>query len=101
MTSTAMAGTVLIPGSSARREFAAWLGLNSTPEFIVRQTTRHNKDGRDGYLHTLLVCGAAAVIRFDREEASAKTERIRKLLEKKPAPSLGQTRWRESSGRSW
>jgi transposase len=87
MTATAMAATVADPEAfRSGREFAAWLGL----------TPRQNSSGGkqrlggitkmgDGYLRTLLVCGATAVIRFSREEGSAKTAWIRKLLGKKPA----------------
>lgn len=87
MTSTAMAATVADPTAfKSGREFAAWLGL----------TPRENSSGGkqrlgsitkmgDGYLRTLLVVGATAVIRFAREEGSAKTAWIRKLMEKKPA----------------
>lgn len=87
MTATAMVATVADPEAfRSGREFAAWLGL----------TPRQNSSGGrqrlggitkmgDGYLRTLLVCGATAVIRFAREEGSAKTACIRKLLEKKPA----------------
>jgi len=86
MTSTAMAATVADPTAfKSGREFAAWLGL----------TPRENSSGGkqrlgsitkmgDGYLRTLLVVGATAVIRFAREEGSAKTAWIRKLMEKKP-----------------
>ncbi|MGG6892356.1 IS110 family transposase [Rhizobium sp. BR 315] len=87
VTSTAMAATVADPTAfKSGREFAAWLGL----------TPRENSSGGkqrlggitkmgDGYLRTLLVVGATAVIRFAREEGSAKTAWIRKLMEKKPA----------------
>lgn len=86
MTSTAMAATVADPTAfKSGREFAAWLGL--TP----RESSSGGKQRLggitkmgDGYLRTLLVVGATAVIRFAREEGSAKTAWIRKLLEKKP-----------------
>ncbi|BAB54465.1 transposase (plasmid) [Mesorhizobium japonicum MAFF 303099] len=87
MTSTAMAATVADPTAfKSGREFAAWLGL--TP----RESSSGGKQRLggitkmgDGYLRTLLVVGATAVIRFAREEGSAKTAWIRKLMEKKPA----------------
>ncbi|BCH04857.1 hypothetical protein MesoLj131b_68560 (plasmid) [Mesorhizobium sp. 131-2-5] len=99
MTSTAMAATVADPTAfKSGREFAAWLGL--TP----RESSSGGKQRLggitkmgDGYLRTLLVVGATAVIRFAREEGSAKTAWIRKLMEKKPAKSWRlrlPTRWR-------
>jgi transposase len=86
---TATAMTAIVPDPSvfkSGRELAAWLGL--TP----RQNSSGGKErlGRitkmgDGYLRTLLVIGATAVIRFAKEEGSTKTEWIRKLLAKKSA----------------
>jgi transposase len=87
VTASAMSATVADPSIFASgREFAAWLGL--TP----RQNSSGGKERLggitkmgDGYLRTLLVLGATAVIRYAKEEGSAKTAWIRKLLEKKPA----------------
>ena len=87
ITASAVAATVSDPSVfESGREFAAWLGL----------TPRQNSSGGkqrlggitkrgDGYIRTLLVIGATAVIRYAKEEGSAKTTWIRKLLEKKPA----------------
>lgn len=87
MTASAMSASVANPSMFASgREFAAWLGL----------TPRQNSSGGeeplggitkmgDRYLRTLLVIGATAVIRYAKEEGSAKTAWIRKLLDKKPA----------------
>jgi transposase len=86
MTASAISATVADPSVFASgREFSAWLGL--TP----RQNSSGGKERLggitkmgDGYLRTLLVVGATSVIRYAREEGSAKTAWIRKLLEKKP-----------------
>ena len=87
ITASAVAATVSDPSVfESGREFAAWLGL----------TPRQNSSGGkqrlggitkrgDGYIRTLLVIGATAVIRYAKEEGSAKTTWIWKLLEKKPA----------------
>ena len=87
ITSSAVAATVADPSIfRSGREFSAWLGL--TP----RQNSSGGKERLggitkmgDGYIRTLLVVGATAVIRYAKEEGSAKTAWIRKLLEKKPA----------------
>jgi transposase len=86
ITSTAIAAAVSDPSIfRSGREFAAWLGL--TP----RQNSSGGKERLggitkmgDGYLRSLLVNGATAVIRFAKEEGSAKTTWIRTLLAKKP-----------------
>jgi transposase len=86
MTATAIAATVPDPGVfRSGREFAAWLGL--TP----RQNSSGGKDklGRitkmgNSHIRTLLVLGATSVLRFAREEGSAKTAWIRKLQARKP-----------------
>lgn len=86
LTATAIAATVSDPGVfRSGREFAAWLGL--TP----RQNSSGGKDklGRitkmgNGHIRTLLVLGATSVLRFAREEGSAKTAWVRKLQAKKP-----------------
>ena len=87
MTASALSASIAEPSMFASgREFAAWLGL----------TPRQNSSGGnerlggitkmgDRYLRTLLVIGATAVIRYAKEEGSAKTAWIRKLLDKKPA----------------
>ncbi len=87
MASAGMAAAFADPAAlKSSREFAAWLGL----------TPRENSSGGkqrlggitkmgDGNLRTLRVVGATAVIRIAREEGSAKTAWIRKLMEKKSA----------------
>ena len=84
ITATAIAATVTYPSSS--REFAAWLGL--TP----RQNSSGGKDrlGRvskmgNGYLRSLIVVGATALIRYAREKGPVRPPWINALLEKKPA----------------
>lgn len=47
----------------------------------------------DRYLRTLLVIGATAVIRYAKEEGSAKTAWLRKLLDKKPAKVVAVAHW--------
>lgn len=86
LTATAIAATV--PDASvfrSGREFAAWLGL--TP----RQNSSGGKEklGRitkmgNHHIRTMLVLGATSVLRFAREEGSAKTDWIRRLQAKKP-----------------
>lgn len=86
MTASAMSASIADPSMFASgREFAAWLGL--TP----RQNSSGGKERLGGitkmgdrYLRTLLVTGATAVIRYAKEEGSAKTAWIRNLLDKKP-----------------
>ncbi|RWF86823.1 MAG: IS110 family transposase [Mesorhizobium sp.] len=87
MTSTAMAATVTDPTAfKSGREFAAWLGLTPRESsWGGKQRLGGITKMGDGYLRTLLVVGATAVIRFAREEGSAKTAWIRKLMERKPA----------------
>jgi transposase len=87
ITSMAIAAAVSDPTIfRSGREFAAWLGL--TP----RQNSSGGKERLggitkmgDSYIRSLLVNGATAVIRFAKEEGSAKTMWIRTLLAKKPA----------------
>jgi transposase len=87
ITSTAIAAAVPNPSIfRSGREFAAWLGL--TP----RQNSSGGKERLggitkmgDGYIRSLLVNGAMAVIRFAKEEGSAKTLWIRKMMAKKPS----------------
>lgn len=87
ITSTAIAAAVPDPSIfRSGREFAAWLGL--TP----RQNSSGGKERLggitkmgDGYIRSLLVNGATAVIRFAKEEGSAKTIWIRSMLARKPA----------------
>lgn len=86
MTASAMSASIADPSMFASgREFAAWLGL--TP----RQNSSGGKERLGGitkmgdrYLRTLLVTRATAVIRYAKEEGSAKTAWIRNLLDKKP-----------------
>ncbi len=87
ITASAVAATVTDPSVfESGREFAAWLGL--TP----RQNSSGGKERLggitkmgDGYIRTLLVVGATAVIRYAKQDGSAKSAWVRKLLEKKPA----------------
>jgi transposase len=87
ITATAMAATVTDPSHfRSGREFAAWLGL--TP----RQNSSGGKErlGRiskmgDGYLRTLLVVGATAVIRYARTKTAAEVAWVQDLLARKPA----------------
>jgi transposase len=87
ITATAIAATVTDPSQfRSGREFAAWLGL--TP----RQTSSGGKErlGRiskmgDGYLRTLLVVGATAVMRYARRKSAAGSDWISRLLGTKPA----------------
>jgi transposase len=83
-----IAATVTDPSVfESGREFAAWLGL--TP----RQNSSGGKERLggiitkmgDGYIRTLLVIGATAVIRYAKRDGLAKSAWIRKLFEKKPA----------------
>ena len=68
------------------REFAAWLGLTPRPNSSggKERLGRISKMG-DGYLRTLLVVGATAVIRYARTKTAADTAWINSLLSKKPA----------------
>lgn len=87
ITATAIAATVTDPAHfRSGREFAAWLGL--TP----RQNSSGGKErlGRiskmgDGYLRTLLVVGATAVMRYARQKTAAGTSWVNGLLATKPA----------------
>ncbi|HZD42287.1 MAG TPA: IS110 family transposase [Terriglobales bacterium] len=86
ITASAVAATVTDPSVfESGREFA-WLGL--TP----RQNSSGGKERLggitkmgDGYIRTLPVVGATAVIRYAKRDGSAKSAWIRKLLERKPA----------------
>jgi transposase len=87
ITATAIAATVTDPSHfRSGREFSAWLGL--TP----RQNSSGGKDrlGRvskmgNGYLRSLIVVGATAMIRYAREKGPVSARWINVLLEKKPA----------------
>jgi len=87
ITATAIAATVTDPSQfRSSREFSAWLGL--TP----RQHSSGGKDrlGRvskmgNGYLRSLIVVGATAMIRYAREKGAVSARWINGLLEKKPA----------------
>jgi transposase len=87
ITATALAATVTDPSHfKSGRQFAAWLGL--TP----RQNSSGGKDKLgsiskmgDRYLRTLLIIGAAGVIRYARSKASARAAWINSMLAKKPA----------------
>ena len=87
ITATAIAATVTDPSHfRSSREFSAWLGL--TP----RQTSSGGKDrlGRvskmgNGYVRSLIVVGATAMIRYAREKGAVSARWINALLEKKVA----------------
>jgi transposase len=87
ITATAIAATVPDPSLfRSGREFAAWLGLTPRPNSSggKERLGRISKMG-DGYLRTLLVVGATAVIRYARTKTAADTAWISSLLSKKPA----------------
>ncbi len=87
ITATAIAATVPDPSLfRSGREFAAWLGLTPRPNSSggKERLGRISKMG-DGYLRTLLVVGATAVIRYARTRSAADTAWISSLLSKKPA----------------
>jgi transposase len=87
ITATALAATVPDPSHfRSGREFAAWLGLTPRPNSSggKERLGRISKMG-DGYLRTLLVVGATAVIRYARTKTAADTAWISSLLSKKPA----------------
>jgi len=87
ITATAIAATVTDPSHfRSSREFSAWLGL--TP----RQNSSGGKDrlGRvskmgNGYVRSLIVVGATAMIRYAREKGAVSARWINALLEKKVA----------------
>jgi transposase len=86
ITATALAATVTDPSHfRSGREFAAWLGLTPRPnssggkERLGRISTMG-----DGYLRTLLVVGATAVIRYPRTKTAADTAWVNSLLTRKP-----------------
>jgi transposase len=87
VTATAITATVTDPSLfRSGREFAAWLGLTPRPNSSggKERLGRISKMG-DGYLRTLLVVGATAVIRYVRTKTAAETAWISSLLSKKPA----------------
>ena len=87
ITATAIAATVPDPFLfRSGREFAAWLGLTPRPNSSggKERLGRISKMG-DGYLRTLLVVGATAVIRYARTKTAADAAWINSLLSKKPA----------------
>ncbi|WP_262271865.1 IS110 family transposase [Microvirga yunnanensis] len=87
ITATAIAATVPDPSLfRSGREFAAWLGLTPRPNSSggKERLGRISKMG-DGYLRTLLVVGATAVIRYARTKTAADIAWINSLLSKKPA----------------
>jgi transposase len=86
ITATAIAATVPDPSHfRSGREFAAWLGLTLRPNSSggKERLGRISKMG-DGYLRTLLVVGATAVIRYARTKTAADTAWINSLLTRKP-----------------
>ena len=87
ITATDLAATVTDPSQfRCGREFAAWLGLTPRPNSSggKERLGRISKMG-DGYLRTLLVVGATAVIRYARTKTAADTAWINSLLARKPA----------------
>jgi transposase len=87
ITATALVPTVTDPSQfRSGREFAAWLGLTPRPNSSggKERLGRISKMG-DGYLRTLLVVGATAVIRCARTKAAADAVWINSLLARKPA----------------
>ena len=86
ITATALAATVTDPSHfRCGREFAAWLGLTPRPNASggKERLGRISKMG-DGYLRTLLVVGATAVVRYARTKTAADTAWINSLLSKNP-----------------
>jgi transposase len=87
ITATALAAAVPDPSHfRCGREFAAWLGQTPRPNSSggKERLGRISKMG-DGYLRTLLVVGATAVIRYARAKAAADTAWINSLLARKSA----------------
>ncbi|EIM24407.1 IS110 family RNA-guided transposase [Microvirga lotononidis] len=87
ITATAIAATVTDPSQfRSGREFAAWLGLTPRPNSSggKERLGRISKMG-DGYLRTLLVVGATAVIRYAHKKTAAGSAWIAELLARKPA----------------
>jgi transposase len=86
LTATAIAASITDPSRfRSGREFAAFLGL------VPRQSSSGGKErlGRiskmgDRYLRTLLVVGAAAVLRHAKDKRSASRDWARALMQKKP-----------------
>ena len=86
ITATAVAATVTDPDQfRSGRQFAAWLGLTPQQHSTGGKARLGNisKQG-DRYLRRLLVVGATAVIRHNRDKATPMANWIRKLMEKKP-----------------
>lgn len=87
ITATAIAATVTDPSQfRSGRGFAAWLGLTPRPNSSggKERLGRISKMG-DGYLRTLLVVGATAVIRYAHTKTAAGSAWIAELLARKPA----------------
>jgi transposase len=87
ITATAIAATVTNPSHfRSGREFAAWLGLTPRPNSSGgKERLGRISKMSDGYLRTLLVVGATAVIRYARTKAAADAAWINSLLARKPA----------------
>jgi transposase len=86
ITATAIAATVADPSYfRSGREFSAWLGLTPRPNSSggKERLGRISKMG-DGYLRTLLVVGATAVIRYARTKTAADSVWVNSLLSRKP-----------------
>jgi transposase len=83
---TAVAATVSDPDQfSSSRQFAAWLGLTPQQHSTGGKTRLGgiSKQG-DRYLRRLLVVGATAVIRHNKDKPTPMANWIRKLMAKKP-----------------
>jgi len=86
ITATAVAATVTNPDLfRSGRQFAAWLDLTPQQHSTGGKTRLGNisKQG-NRYLRRLLVVGATAVIRHNKNKATPMANWIRKLMEKKP-----------------
>lgn len=86
VTATAVAATVTDAEQfTSGRQFAAWLGLTPRQHSTGGRTQLGgiSKQG-DRYLRRLLVVGATAVMRHNKDKTTPMANWIRKLLEKKP-----------------
>lgn len=86
ITATALAATVTNPDQfSSRRQFATWLGLTPRQHSTGGRTRLGgiSKQG-DRYLRRLLVVGATAVMRHNKDKSTPMANWIRNLLQRKP-----------------
>jgi len=86
VTATAVAATVTDPEQfTSGRQFAAWLGLTPRQHSTGGRTPLGgiSKQG-DRYLRRLLVVGATAVMRHNKDKTTPMANWIRNLLQKKP-----------------